>query len=205
MPYGSRISNEHRTKEQNMISATGSAITPRDFNKDTKDQQRDEWSPGAMDHLVKALNGAPVAIVLDKQTGFCEVNVTLGGVRANGRGHYEVLVQRTYSDGKTGGCWYLLFQVGAVITLGEETPGLGSRYTAYQAYSEERTRAIRQLQDALMVELGIDDRYQLPRGKWAARSFPGFVHASFDPEKRERGGLLYTWKRYEASALAAAE
>lgn len=187
-----------------MISTTGSAITPRDFNQDTKDPMRDEWSSGAMAHLVKALNGTPVAIVLDKQTGFCEVNVTLGGVRANGRGHFEVLVQRTYSDGTTGGCWYLLFQVGTVITLGKETPGLGARYTAYQAYSEEQTQAIRKLQDAMMAELGIGDRYQLPRGKWAARSFPGYVHASYTPEKTldEPG---YTWKRYNADELINAK
>ena len=183
-----------------MISTTGSAIQPQDFNPNTKDPQRHEWSAGAMHHLVKALNGQAVAVVLDKRTGFTEVNVTLGGVRQNGRGFFELLVQRTYSDGKTGGCWYLLFQVGMVMTLDRDGEGLGARYIARESFNEEQTRAIRKLQDEMMTELGIEDRYQLPRGKWDCSSFPGYVHASFKPEKI-LDPVRYTWRRYSADAL----
>lgn len=184
-----------------MISATGSAINARTFNNNTKDPNRDEWTGGAMQHLVDALKGAPVAIVLDKQTGFTEVNVTLGGVRPGGSGsHAHVLVQRVHSDGTTGGCWYPLFQVGTVIELGDSR----ARWTAIDTHREEQTRAIRKLQEHLMAELGIDDRYKLPRGKWECTSFPGYVHASFDPEERG-GSVRYTWKRYSSADLVAAK
>lgn len=183
-----------------MTSTTGSAISPRDFNKNTKDPLRDEWNSGAMHHLVKALNGQPVAIVLNKATGFVEVNVTLGGVRQTpGYGTFQVLIQRVYSDGTTGGCWYPLFQVGTVIELGDSL----ARWDAVRAYSEEQTAAIVALQNKMMEELGAKDRYSLPRGTWEARVFPGYVHASFSPEKFG-GPVKYTWKRFEAKALAGA-
>lgn len=180
-----------------MTSGTGSAINARDFNSNTKDPHRDEWSSGAMHHLVKALDGAPVAIVLDKYTGFSEVNVTLGGVRQTpGYGTFQVLVQRVYSDGKPGGCWFPLAEVGTVITLGDSN----ARWTAKDTYREEQTLAVRKLQDQMMADLGIDDRYQLPRGKWEARMFPGFAHASFTPEKFS-DPVSYTWKRYASKDL----
>lgn len=184
-----------------MTSTSGSAITPRDFNSNTKDPQRDEWSPGAMQHLVNALKDAQVAIVCDKQTGFAEVGVTLGGVRVNGYGHHEVLVRRTYSDGTSGGCWYLLFQVGAVMVLDRESEGLGARYEAYRSYSQEQTRAIAKLRKEMGAELGIED---FPRGTWEARSFPGRVHASFRPEKI-LDPVRFTWRSYTSKELADAE
>lgn len=183
-----------------MISTTGSAINARDFNKNTKDADRDNWISGAMHHLVKALNGAPVAIVLDKHTGFTEVNVTLGGVRQTpGYGTFQVLVQRTFSDGQTGGCWYPLFKVGAVIELGNSR----ARWTALEAYGEEQTLACRKLQDEMVSDLGVADRYALPSGKWEARVFPGFVHASYDPQSYT-APVSYRWKRYESKDLANA-
>lgn len=181
-----------------MISGTASAISARDFDRNAKDT-RDEWTPGAMHHLIKALNGAPVVIVLDKRTGFAGMNVTLGGVRqAPGFGTFEVLVKRIYSDGKTGGCWYPLFQVGTVIEL-----GTSNRWNAIDAYQEERTRAIRKLQAEMVVSLGVKDVYAMPRGAWEARVFNGFVHASFAPEKFN-GPVKYTWKRYSSAELAEA-
>lgn len=186
-----------------MTSTTGSAITARDFNKDTKDTRRDEWTPGAMHHLIKALGGRQVAIVLDTSTGFSEVNVTLGGVRPTpGYGTFQVLVQRVYSDGKTGGCWYPLAQVGVVMILDRDGEGLGAKYEAQRSYSDEQTAAIRKLQDKMCDELQISDRYNLPRGKWAARSFPGYVHASYTPERiLDKPG--YTWQSYRSDELAS--
>lgn len=183
-----------------MISQTGSAITAQDFNHNTKDPLRNEWSPGAMHHLIKALNGAPVAIVLEKATGFAEFNVTLGGVRKTpGYGTFQVLVQRTYSDGKTGGCWYPLYSVGTVIELGNSH----ARWDALRSYSDEQTRAIVQLQHDMMGELEIENRDALPRGTWEARVFPGYVHASYTPEKFG-APVKYTWKRYQTKDLVKA-
>lgn len=186
-----------------MTSGTGSAIQARDFNKNTKDPLRDEWGPGAMQHLVNALNGSPVAIVLDKHTGFAEVNVTLGGVRQTpGYGTFQVLVKRVYSDGTTGGCWYPLYQVGTVIVLDRGSEGMGARYNALMAYMDERSAASRKLQAEMVADAGVEDPSELPRGKWEVRSFPGYVHASFSPEKILGPGR-YTWKRYETADLLA--
>lgn len=180
-----------------MTSNTGSAVNARDFNKNTADTNRDEWLPGAMHHLVKALNGAQVAIVLDKHTGFAEFNVTLGGVRqAPGYGTFQVLVQRAYSDGTTGGCWYPLFKVGTVIELGNSR----ARWEAMDTYGEWQTLAICKLQDQMVADLGVEDRYALPSGKWEARVFPGQVHASFAPEKFS-DPVKYTWKAYRVADL----
>lgn len=189
-----------------MTSTSGSAITARDFNRNTQDPRRDEWTPGAMHHLVKALNGTAVAIVCEKNTGFAEVNVTLGGVRENGYGHYEVLVNRVYSDGTTGGCWYLLFKIGAVITLDSRADqvGLGARYEAVKTLGEERRQGIRKLQDHMMAQLGVEDREQLPRGKWECSSFPRHVHASFTPESYT-GPVKFTWQAYHSADLVPAE
>lgn len=182
-----------------MISNTGSAINARDFNRDTKDPDRDTWSAGAMHHLVTALDGAPVAIVLDKQTGFVEFNVTLGGVRENGRGFHEVLVERTHVNGTNSRCWYLLFKVGTVIQLGES----GARWEALESYSEEGTRAVVQLQHDMMDKLGIENRDALPRGTWSVSHFPRFVHASFKPES-DRDPVKFMWRRYSSAQLANA-
>lgn len=180
-----------------MTSTTGSAISPRDFNQNIKDPLRDEWTSGAMHHLTKALNGAPVAVVLDKSTGFAEINVTLGGVRQTpGYGTFQVIVKRVHSDGTQGGCWYPLFKVGTVIELGDSS----ARWTAVRAYREEQTAAIVALQKEMAAELGAKDRSELPRGTWDASMFPGYVHASFKPESY-RGPVNYTWKRYESAAL----
>lgn len=183
-----------------MISGTGSAIAPRTFNSDTTDKLRDRWTAGAMHHLIKALGDTPVAIVLDKHTGFAEVNVTLGGVRPTSSGGFQVLVNRVYPDGVTGGCWYDLFNAGAIITLGDTD----ARWIAVKTYREEQALAIRKLQDKMMAELGIDDRYQLPRGKWGCSSFAGYVHASFTPGSYT-GPVRYTWERYSSDSLVAAK
>jgi hypothetical protein len=183
-----------------MASSTGSAISARDFSDKVTDPNRDEWSSGAMHHLVKALNGSPVAIVLDKSTGFAEVNVTLGGVRQNpGYGTFQVLVKRVHSDGTTGGCWYPLFQVGTVIELGDSR----ARWIARESYRTEKSAAIRRLHDEMADDLATEHLDDFPAGEWEASMFPGFVHASFRPESY-CGPVNYTWKRYESKDLATA-
>lgn len=183
-----------------MASSTGSAISARDFSDKVADPNRDEWNSGAMHHLVKALNGSPVAIVLDKGTGFTEVNVTLGGVRQTpGYGTFQVLVQRAHSEGTNSDCWYPLFKVGTVIELGDSH----ARWTALESYRVEKSAAIRRLRNEMVDELATEHLVELPKGTWEASMFPGFVHASFRPEGY-RGPVTYTWKRYESRDLVNA-
>jgi hypothetical protein len=186
-----------------MTSTTAAAINASDFHathgRKRDGNRRDTWSPGAMRHLVKALDGAPVVIVCEKATGFTEANVTLGGVRESGYGSYQVLVQRDHSDGTTSACWYPLDKIGVVITLGDSAP----RWKAIDAYREEHTRAVRRLQDDLVARLGVASRYDLPRGTWDASLLGHSVHASFAPADHQ-GPLNYTWRSYPSDSLADA-
>lgn len=183
-----------------MTSTSGSAINARDFGQPTTDPNRDEWQAGPMIHLVEALQGRPVTIVLDKRTGYTQVNVILGGVRQTpGYGTFQVLVQSVHEDGTTGRCWHRLPDVGTVIEMGFHR----GRWDAMDSYRNERSAAIRKLQDEMVENLGLKDRYELPRGKWDARIFPGDVHASFTPEKCG-DPVKFTWKPYSRKDLAAA-
>lgn len=180
------------------VSTTASAIEARDFSERVTDPNRDEWKSGAMHHLIKALAGAPVAVVLEKATGFTMVNVKLTGVRQTpGYGTFQVLVEDTYSDGNTGRCWYPLYKVGTVIELGKSR----ARWVALDSYREERTQAVLRLQGEIRTKLGLEDNQPLPRGEWDAQVFNGYVHASFAPPFGKERVIGYTWKRYASADL----
>jgi len=184
-----------------VITTSGSAINARDFEQDRSEADRDTWKPGPMHHLVMALDGARVLIVVDRRTGYTEVGVTLGGVRKTpGWGTYQVLIQREHEGGKTSGCWYPLMNVGTVIEL-TELGSTGARWTALQAYREQKSQAICKLQAAMVQELGLSDTAALPRGKWDARVFPHEVRASFTPEKI-LDPVPYTYRSYSLADLA---
>lgn len=183
-----------------MTSTTAAAINARDFGDRVTEANRDEWRAGAMHHLIKALNDAPVTIVLDTHTGFTQANVTLGGVRQTpGYGTFQVLVESVHSGGTKGRCWHPLHKVGAVIIMGDSAP----RWEALRTFREERSAAIVRLQKDMAVELGLSNCLELPRGTWSVSVFNGYVHASFSPE-RVNGLVRYTSKRYESADLARA-
>ncbi len=98
-------------------STTSTAILASDFSASTKDFDRDRWTVGKLAVLVEALDGAPVAIICDKQTGFTEVGVTLraayrSATAANGR----VEVVRPHLVGQEGEvCAYRIDDIGSTI------------------------------------------------------------------------------------------
>lgn len=56
------------------------AVTARDFSTRVNDPVRDQWTPGKLRNLITALNGSPVAIITDAQTGTTQLGVRLTGV-----------------------------------------------------------------------------------------------------------------------------
>lgn len=158
------------------MNASGSAINPADFNKNTKDPDRHEWTPGQMRHLVRALGDTPVAIVLEKATGFSLVNVQLRDVRKTpGYGTFQVLVAAPLSDGTIQLCWYSLNNVGTVIILGASR----ARWTALDTFRKEESAAKRKAYP--LWEKQYEGRQQ-PAGKWTVRSSAYDVTVSFMPD-----------------------
>lgn len=156
--------------------SAGTAINPTDFNKDTKDPNRNTWTPGQMRHLVKALGDTPVAIVLEKATGFSLVNAQLRNVRKTpGYGTFAVLVAVPLSDGTIHHCWYSLNHVGTVIVLGESN----ARWTALDTFRNEESAAKRRVYP--LWEKKYEGRQQ-PKGKWTVRSSAYDVTVSFNPD-----------------------
>jgi hypothetical protein len=121
----------------------GSAIQARDFSERVNDPNRDRWSVAAMQAVIEALGGRPVAIVADESTGFTLVGVTLTAAYDGGPARGPV-VTVVGSDTTTN---YRLADIGAVIDLdGASVPGGGVRHSAVQIYREVRSAAIRQAQ-----------------------------------------------------------
>jgi hypothetical protein len=153
-----------------MTSTTASTITARDFSDRTTDTLRDRWTQGKMRHVVAALDGRPVVVVLEAGTGFTMVGVRLLGVRDNFYGGAgRVLVESTFEDGTTSVLAYRLEDVGPIVELEGPVVGGGVRFRAVETYRAEVSAAIRFAQE----------RHGKPEGRnWGAWRV-GYVGADF--------------------------
>lgn len=118
-------------------TTTGSAIEARDFSAKTTDTLRDVWTRGKMRHVIAALNGGPVAVVIE---GLAFVGVTLlheGAGRLPG-GQGRVRIRHYLADGTTQDTDYRLETVGTIIALGDPQ----AKWTALTTYREEVSAAI---------------------------------------------------------------
>lgn len=120
-------------------SHTSCAILASDFSRSTSDQLRRQWTGGKMRHLIDALNGAPVVIIIDEQTGFAMVNVRL---RLSMLPNEFVTVESTLPDGTVHQVDYRLWKLGeTIIPL---TGALDNvKWNALRAYNDEQDAAIR--------------------------------------------------------------
>jgi len=162
------------------ISTSGSAISAATFSSSYADRDRNDWTPGKMIHLIKALGDTPVAIELDTYTGNTQVNVRLTSVRTTpGYGTFQVLVTRVDGDGVERGCWHPLDKVGTVIVLG--TGDVRGR--ARRTRADERTAAIRKAIPLLVKKYS--EVQDLSMGAtWEVSRFPGHVTVSFTPDRK---------------------
>jgi hypothetical protein len=151
-------------------TTTSTAIRARDFSNSTTDVLRDRWTEGKLRHVIAALNGAPVVVTLDRQTGHTVVGATL--VRTGSTYSYDsaLIVGTEY-----GTCGYFLPSVGdTIVPLLEPVVTKGAKWVALDSWRLEQGAAIALAREA---------RPDLDYGKWEATPCKNSVV------------VRYTWQR----------
>lgn len=163
-----------------MTSSVVQAVLASDFSNRTTDVLRNRWTPAKMRHLVTALQGAPVTIVLDAQTGFAMTDVTLGLPRPGMSHSWKVPVTSRFADGTTQTVGYDLASVGPCIV----TKSSRAKRDALDTWREEGSAAIRVARRALPGDL---------YGKWTAEPGIDSVAVTFESQaEADRGRKVYT-------------
>lgn len=173
------------------------AITARDFTPAT-DHRHVAWNAGALRHVIAALNGAPVVITLDVQTGNTMIGAVLIGVRHGVRSnHPEVLVR--YYTGQVVA--HTIFNLGEVIIpLVDETDTQGAKWKSLASYRSERAAAITKAN----AEHGKSEGREW--GKWDAKLFVDTAQVTYkphvhNPHYADRTGERGLWE-YAVADLA---
>lgn len=91
------------------VQAVARSISTRDFHLRMNEPGVDEWTAEKLEHVITALNGAPVVITLDKLTSFTVIGatITLNDARD------QLLVTMEHDPEPTS---YSFFTLGSVIT-----------------------------------------------------------------------------------------
>jgi hypothetical protein len=129
-------------------TATSTAILASDFSDKVTDVNRHTWTLGKMRYVIAALDGDPVAIIADNQTGFALVGARLieafdGGPSRGPR----VTIETTYVDEqgvtKTQRTNYWLRGIGATIIplANPQGPGGGAKWRAIEAARKDASAA----------------------------------------------------------------
>lgn len=129
-----------RTKTLEAAEST-CLVQSRDFVKTTTDSHyaRNEWHAGHMRHVIAALDGTPVAIVLDTQTGHMPVGVKLVGMGYSaGYGSPTVVVEYPHADGTSHRTAHLLMSVGVIVPLVKSD----AKWIATKSVSDECSKAV---------------------------------------------------------------
>lgn len=168
------------------------AISARDFG--SKKEHRVSWTAGALRHVIAALNGAPVAVTTDGQTGSTEVGAVLVGIRPGGSGNSDRILI-SYQGQITA---YLIFTLGEVIIpLADEMGRTGAKWVALESYRKEARAASFKAQR----EHG-EGRQE--GGRWETSLGADYVVVSYRPDERlpylEQAKLRGFWE-YPLDAL----
>jgi hypothetical protein len=124
------------------------AILASDFSPSTTDKLRRNWSVGKMAHVIAALDGAPVAITTDRQTGHTLVGVQLISAFQGGAGRGpRVQVRMTHTDGTTQDTNYYLWNVGEAIIPMERAEGSDAKWKALESFRRQCSEAIKAAQE----------------------------------------------------------
>lgn len=167
-----------------------STFRAQDFNSSIADSSRSKdkgmWSAGSIRHVIKALGGQPVAIEVDRQTGYTLVNAVLTEAYDNRLGVCTKACKT--SQNPTGLTRYYLPNVGIVVSLGD-----ASKYAAKEF---ERT------EHELARQLFLAEFTDLPEGKLEMRSTARGVVVSHQPHSFRAG--RYQHREYSLAQLQAA-
>lgn len=107
------------------------AIRASDLSPSTDDVNRNRWTTGKLRYLVAALDGAPVAVTTDTQTGHTEIGVTLVGT-SKGRLHVQGQGPRPVA--------FHDFNIGATVIPLVDTR---AKWTMVRAWMDDASKAIR--------------------------------------------------------------
>lgn len=147
---------------------------------------RSMWSVGSIRHVIKALNGQPVAVELDRQTGWTLVGAVLTEAYDN---RLSVCTEETKTaQNPTGLTRYFLPKVGVIIGLKSSSK--------YDAIGFERT------EHELARKLFLADFPDLPEGKLETRSNARGVVVSHQPASYSEG--RYQHRDYSLAQLQEA-
>ncbi len=116
-------------------TASSTVILPTDFNTNTADKDRHQWTAGQLRHVVAALSGARVAITIDKQTGHTLVGVKLVEVVSDAP-HHGLVIE--HPDGSKTRYW--IPAIGSAIIPLEDPIGNGGG-AKWRALGMERQEA----------------------------------------------------------------
>lgn len=161
------------------------AILASDFSSRTTDVLRDQWTAGKLRHLIAALDGQPVAIVIDSYTGSTLVGVTLERLvgKMHGSGH-NVVIASTLPDGTVQRTAYRTEALGlTIIPLAPEDGTKGAKWVALDTYREEASAVIR-LANAKMTAAGREGGW----GRWETLALADGVSAFYHPQPQ--GGVI---------------
>ena len=173
-------------------SGTTCVVRAQDFSDSVKDATRHEWTAGKLRHVIAALEGTPVIITTDRQTGHTLVNVTLVGIRESFSGQTQLGIHSEFSDGTSSTIWHLAFMLGDTIV--PLTNG-NAKWAAKDTFRDERSFAV----ELAQAEHGeIEGRAW---GKWSAcpgrygvsvRYEPHTDNPHFANKQGERGWWTYS-------------
>ncbi|MER5578957.1 hypothetical protein [Streptomyces massasporeus] len=120
-------------------------ITPEDFNPSTADPHRSRWSGSEVGTIVQALGEQPVAITVNRSSGFTLVGVNLIEVTHRGWSHGSPHVLIRGRGLPKAGVWYDLYQCGMILPLEAESfvqPGGDAKWRALKIFDQQTRAAV---------------------------------------------------------------
>lgn len=188
-------------KATTAIRTTTTAIRTTDFSETVTDPNRHTWTAGALRHVIAALDGAPVIIVTDDETGHALVNVTLVGLGTGWSTGYTVGIKSNYEDGTGSTIWHRLQGLGDTIIPLAQPHGRNAKWVATKSYMDESSFAV----ELAQAQHGKGEGREW--GNWSAS--PGYEgvtvtyqpypdsHADMAP-RGERGMWTYSFRDCQA-------
>lgn len=175
------------------FTASISQITAADFSTSTTDRDRNVWTAGKMRHLINALKGQRVSIILEKATGHGVSDVELVGTSVSPHSSMRTVgVKSFHADGSGGVIWHLLEGIGTVILTDS-----AARWAALDSYRKDETAAIVIAWDMLRERSGLKPLDL--HGKFRVSQWDTFVNVTWEPNTdrhsvREYAGRQHTFK-----------
>lgn len=161
------------TEQTALVTGLTTAISARDFTP-AKDYRRVEWNSGALRHVVAALVGKPVMIIVDAQTGSVQLGAKLLRVQHSLRSNYDEIVL-DYMGQHTA---YKIFNIGeTIVPLIDEMGTKSAKWNALATYRIEKQNAVAKA----CADHGPSEGREW--GKWEAKLFTSTVQVTYTPSK----------------------